>query len=160
MAFRHDALAIYDKLASSGPVVVFGFSLGTAIASYVASERHVAGLILAGTIANAQEEFPVFARAIGYPSSKIASITPSEDAIMAFNAIEMIKRSDAPLLMIHGEADSLVPIQQGREVFAACPAKQKQFVSVPGAGHNETVDATATLNAVRAFLALIPQPSR
>ena len=29
-----------------------------------------------------------------------------------------------------------------------------------GAGHNETIDATASLNAVRAFLALIPQPSR
>lgn len=72
MNFRRDAVAQYDKLAASGPVVVYGFSIGTAIATYVASERRVAGLILAGTIASADEEFPVFARAAGYSASAIA----------------------------------------------------------------------------------------
>ncbi len=154
MQFRKDALAIYDKEAAAGPVIVYGFSLGTAMATYVASQRKIAGLILAGTIARADEEFPVFARATGLSASSIARMTPSSDAETAFDEVGMIARSNAPLLMIHGENDSLVPIQQGREVFAACPAKQKQFVSVPGAGHNEAVDSEQGLEAFRKFVSV------
>jgi pimeloyl-ACP methyl ester carboxylesterase len=150
--FREDALALYDRLASSGPVVVYGFSIGTALATYVASERRVAGLILAGAIANANEEFPVFARAQGYSKSSIAIMTPSPEAVTAFNEVAMISRNNAPLLMLHGEADQLVPIQQGREVFAASSSRQKQFVTVAGAGHNDTVESTVAMDAVRSFL--------
>ena len=152
MDFRSDSLALYDKLAASGPVVVYGFSLGTAMAAYVASQRHVAGLILAGTIATAAEEFPIFARALGYSSSDQARMKPSPDAMTAFDERDMVSGSSAPLLMIHGEADQLVPIQQGREVFAASIARQKQFVVVSGAGHNDTVESTTALAAVRSFL--------
>lgn len=152
MDFRRDALKLYDKFAESGPVVVFGFSLGTAIANYVASERHVAGLILAGTIASAQDEFPIFARALGYSQTRIARMTPSPDAVTAFDELGMIARSRAPLLMLHGEADQLVPIQQGREVFATSSTRDKQFIAVIGAGHNETVESPIALNAVRSFL--------
>lgn len=152
MDFRRDALAVYDKLAASGPVVVYGFSLGTAIATYVASQRRVEGLILAGTIASAAEEFPVFARAEGYSTSSIAKMTPSPEAVTAFDEVSMIAQSASPLLMLHGEADQLVPIQQGEEVFAASPSRQKQFVRLAGAGHNDTVDSPMALNAVRSLL--------
>ena len=157
MDFRVDALAEYDKLAASGPVAVFGFSLGTAIASYVASQRHPAAVILAGTIASADEEFPVFARAAGLGASSIAHSMPSTDAETAFNEVGMMGRSDSPLLMLHGEADTLVPIRQGREVFAASPAKRKVFVIVPGAGHNETLDSAVAMSAVREFLASVAE---
>jgi pimeloyl-ACP methyl ester carboxylesterase len=156
MDFRGDSIAIYDKLAASGPVVVYGFSLGTAMATYVASQRHVAGLILAGTIATANEEFPIFARATGYGGSAIAQMTPSPDAVTAFDETEMISKSNSPLLMIHGEADQLVPIQQGREVFAASAAQQKQFVAVSAAGHNDTIESAAALAAVRPYLSSLP----
>ena len=152
MDFRRDGLAVYDKLAASGPVVVFGFSLGTAMAAYVASQRPVAGLILAGTIATANEEFPIFARAAGYSSSAIAKMTPSSDAVTAFDEVGMISRSHSPLLVIHGEADQLVPIQQGREVFAASMAAQKQFVVVSAASHNDTVESTTAMAAIREYL--------
>jgi pimeloyl-ACP methyl ester carboxylesterase len=155
MAFRRDALTLYDLLASSGPVVVYGFSMGTAMAVYVASQRNVAGLILAGTISTAQEEFPVFARAQGFSDTQIANMDPSQDAVTAFNERSLIAHSNAPLLMLHGEADQLVPIQQGREVFAASPAKQKLFVSIPGATHNETVESPSALQSVGSFLASI-----
>ena len=155
--FRADALAEYDMLAASGPVAVFGFSLGTAMASYVASQRHPAAVILAGTIASADEEFPVFARAAGLSASSVARSMPSTDAETAFNEVGMMARSDAPLLMLHGEADDLVPIRQGREVFSASQAKRKVFVSVPGAGHNETLDSAVAMGAVREFLAAVAE---
>ena len=160
MDFRRDALAIYDKLAATGPVVVYGFSMGTAMAVYVASERKVAGLILAGTIASAEMEFPVFARAMGYSLAKIAMLTPSSDAVAAFDEANLITRNTAPLLMIHGEADSLVPIAQGQVVFNASPSRQKQFVRVSGAAHNDTVESARALSAVQVFLDTVRGCSR
>jgi fermentation-respiration switch protein FrsA (DUF1100 family) len=82
-------------------------------------------------------------------------MTPSPDAVVAFNEKNLITHSTAPLLMLHGEVDQLVPIGQGREVFAASPAKQKQFVNLPSATHNDTVEAAAALSAVRTFLGLL-----
>jgi pimeloyl-ACP methyl ester carboxylesterase len=155
MDFRRDSLALYDNLAASGPVVVYGFSMGTAMATYVASQRRVAGLILAGTIASAQEEFPVFARAQGNAPAKIANMTPSADAIAAFDETNLILFSSAPLLVLHGETDRLVPIHEGREVFAASPARQKNFIAIPEAGHNETISSPQALQAVRVFLSSI-----
>jgi pimeloyl-ACP methyl ester carboxylesterase len=155
MDFRRDALVLYDSLAKDGPVVVYGFSLGTAIATYVASQRKVAGLILAGTIATAQEEFPVFAHAEGFGPEQIANMIPSQDALAAFNEIGLIATNQAPLLMLHGDADQLVPIQQGREVFAASPVRQKTFVPIPGAGHNETAGSPLALEAIHSFLSAV-----
>lgn len=156
MAFRQDALRLYDSLAASRPgrpVIVYGFSLGTAMATYVASQRKVAGLILAGTIASAAEELPVYFRARGLPAETAAALIPAPDSIEAFNEVANIARSTAPLLMLHGEADTLVPINQGREVFAASSSTQKKFVSLPGVVHNQTPGTPQSIGAVAEFLA-------
>jgi pimeloyl-ACP methyl ester carboxylesterase len=152
MDFRRDALVLYDKLADSGPVIVYGFSMGTAMACYVASQRPARGLILAGSIATAQEEFPVFARAEGMSAHEIANVLPAQDAISAFDEKSLVAQSKAPLLMLHGESDTLTPIEQGREVFAASPSTKKTFIAIPGATHNETTTSPAALKAIQAFL--------
>ena len=155
LAFRDDSLRVYDAVTAANParkVVVFGFSLGTAMASYVASQRPLAGLILAGTIATAQDEFPVYMRAAGVDPSLSANLQPGQDAIQAFDEVANVSSSKAPLLMLHGEADTLVPITQGRKVYAASPASQKQFVALPGVGHNATAGSAESLRAVEAFL--------
>ena len=156
MAFRQDALHLYDTLTASSlgrPVVVYGFSLGTAMATYVASQRKVAGLILAGTIASATEELPVYSHAQGLPAEAAAALIPAPDSIEAFNEVANIARSTAPLLMLHGEADTLVPINQGREVFADSSSSQKRFVSLPGVVHNQTPATAQSIAAVAQFLA-------
>ncbi|MGR3635470.1 MAG: alpha/beta hydrolase [Shimia sp.] len=40
-----------------------------------------------------------------------------------------------PMLIIHGTDDTLIPIEMGRQIYAAAPSKTKQFLSVAGAGH-------------------------
>ncbi len=158
MTFRQDSLHLYDAVTASHPgrrVVVFGFSLGTAMASYVASQRPLAGLILAGTIATAADEFPVYMRAAGYDPALTASVTPGSDAVEAFDEVDSVTKSRAPLLMLHGEADSLVPISQGRKVFAASPSATKRFVPLPGVTHNGTAGSAVSLAAIAQFLAAL-----
>lgn len=51
-----------------------------------------------------------------------------------YSAITALKQNHRPVLFIHGEADSLVPIRFTMENYAAC-AGSKQLITVPGAGH-------------------------
>jgi pimeloyl-ACP methyl ester carboxylesterase len=151
MDFRKDALAEYDYAAklAGGPVVVYGYSMGTAMAAYVASQRPVAGIILAGAIASAAEEFPVFVKA---QSPAATDLSPSAEAVEAFDEVGMIRNSRAPLLMLHGEADEVVSITQGREVFVASAAKQKHFLPLKGIGHFDTISNDPAQAAVAEFL--------
>jgi pimeloyl-ACP methyl ester carboxylesterase len=151
MAFRRDALLAYDDAArqAGGPVMVYGFSMGTAMAAYVASVRPVKAVILAGAIASAAEEFPRLVQVEGAPPD---TRKPSPEAVEAFDEVGRMRRSKAPLLMLHGEADVVVPIAQGREVFAASLSKLKTFTSLPSIGHFETAASPVAQAAVRKFL--------
>jgi uncharacterized protein len=62
-----------------------------------------------------------------------------------------------PLLVIHGDADSIVPFGAGRTVFDAAPSSQKTFVTMPGADHNDldAVDPRAYWAAIDAFTAAL-----
>ena len=154
-AFRKDALAIYDrtvKAYSGRRVLVYGFSLGTAMAAYVASERAVDGVILAAPFATAEEEMPVFARRMGFAAEAIRSMVPGDDARVAFDEVGMMRRSVAPLLVMSGTADMLVPIAQGRMVAQASGAKVKRFVELRGAEHHETVFVEGAWRALGEFL--------
>ncbi|MFQ6111014.1 MAG: alpha/beta hydrolase, partial [Nitrospinota bacterium] len=53
-----------------------------------------------------------------------------------YDTLSRIARLKAPLLIIHGERDEIVPIEQGRKLFEEAPAP-KRFFAVPGAGHND-----------------------
>ena len=150
--FRSDALKIYDHQLVSLPgqrIIVYGYSMGTAIAAYIASQRPVAALILAAPIASAEEEFPVYAHAAGID---IHGLAPSSAAHDVFGESALITRSTAPLLVLHGDADRLVPIAQGREIFAASRSLQKRFVELPSATHNTTATDPEALQAVRQLL--------
>src|ERR1700761_372749 len=137
---------ISDHVASRGstgaaavpPIVAYGWSIGTGLAVHVAAERHVAGLILQAPPASAEEmaawssqhDVPRLARGI----AKVA-IDPAVSPI--YENVHEIAKVSSPLLVVQGTEDDVVPIAQGREVFSASPAKQKRFVEVPGAHHND-----------------------
>ena len=53
------------------------------------------------------------------------------------NAVGEIHRVRAPILFFHGDNDSIVPIRLGRELYETAP-NPKEFVIIPGAGHNDT----------------------
>lgn len=54
------------------------------------------------------------------------------------NALEEVKKIKVPVLFIHGEADTFVPLAMGKALYAACRAPYKAWLSVPGAGHAES----------------------
>ena len=137
---------IHDHLAAQGlrgdgslpAVVAYGWSIGTGLAVHVAGRRSVGGLILQAPPASADEmaawsskhDVPRLARGL-------VKVTVDAEVQPIYNNVQEIASIPAPLLVIQGSEDDVVPVAQGREVFAASPAKQKTFVEVPGAHHSD-----------------------
>ena len=55
---------------------------------------------------------------------------------MRLDSLHKIKQYHGPLLCSHGDADKVIPLEQGQELFAAAPG-QKRFITIRGGGHND-----------------------
>jgi pimeloyl-ACP methyl ester carboxylesterase len=145
-ALTSDALAIYDAAATRpdidpSRIVVFGRSLGTAIAAHVAAARPVAGAVLVSPYDSLT--------AVGskhYPWLPVSLLLRHR-----FEAAADAKRSTMPLLAIVGETDSIVPHERSRALFDAW-AGTKTWQIVPGAEHNTLSDSPAFWEGVARFL--------
>lgn len=142
-----DGIAVHDAVASRSDVdprrvVVFGRSLGTAIAARVAAERPVAGVVLASPFDSLV--------AIGqkhYPWLPVALLLRHR-----FEAVPDARRGRAPLLAIVAGDDSIVPPERSRALFDAW-AGPKTWQLVAGADHNTLGVEEAFWSGVATFLA-------
>lgn len=146
-----DAQAALRELTArlGGPtarVVYFGRSMGGAIAARLAVERPPAALILEAP----PPSIPDIAR-LHVPGMRFSPLP----LLMRtrYETKRHIRRVSAPVLVIHGDSDEIVPAQLGRRVFDAAN-EPKQWLLVPGAGHNLADRAAPELYyaAVREFL--------
>lgn len=142
---RLDAEAAYRFLAryEPGRVVVYGESLGSGVAVRLASEHPVGGVVLDAPFTSvADVAGPLFWFA------PVGWLLRDE-----FRSIDRIAQIRAPLLVLHGEADGLIPIALGRRLFAAA-REPKRFAALPGVGHVDVLEGGG-LAHVQAFLAEI-----
>ena len=120
------------------PIVSYGWSIGTSMAIHVAAERHVAGLILQAPPANAAEMMRWSSKHdVPWYGRGVVKMKTDPTVERVYENAAAIHKVSSPLLVIQGQLDDVVPIEQGREVLDASPATQKQFVEVPGAHHND-----------------------
>jgi uncharacterized protein len=120
-----DARATLDALPA-GPVVLWGESLGTGVAVKMASERHVLGVILQSPYLSVAER-----------AREIMRWLPAKHLVSdRFDSVSRIAAIQAPLLIVHGKQDLIIPFRHGQELFAAAVAP-KTFVELPDRGHNE-----------------------
>ena len=106
-------------------IIYFGRSLGAAVAVELALHRPPAALIL---------ETPFLS------VSAIANRTlPGVGYLFRtrFDSLAKIGRIRAPLLVLHGDRDEVIPFDHGRRLFEAGP-EPKTFYAIPGAHHNDT----------------------
>jgi len=108
-------------------LIVFGRSLGGIAATHLGATKSCDGLILESTFTN----MGAMARA-HYPLPFAESLLKNR-----LNAVGEIDQVRAPILFFHGDKDRIVPIRLGRGLFEAAP-NPKEFVIIPGAGHNDT----------------------
>lgn len=120
-----DARATLDA-AGPGPFVLWGESLGTGVAVMMAAERRVLGVIL-------QSPYTSVAERAGEMMRWLPARALVKDR---FDSIARIASIDAPLLIVHGARDTLIPIDHGRALFAAAKPP-KTLLELPDRGHSE-----------------------
>ncbi|HVO12395.1 MAG TPA: alpha/beta hydrolase [Vicinamibacteria bacterium] len=144
-----DARAAWRWLLAKGQppgrIVIFGESLGSAVALQLALDTEGArALVLESPFAS----IPEMARS-AFPFLPVWPLVRTR-----YDNLAKVGRLRLPLLVMHGERDSVVPFAQGRRVFEAAP-QPKRFYGIPGASHNDTylVGGEAYWRALREFLA-------
>ncbi len=125
-----DGEAAWDALVSRPEidptrVAVFGRSIGSAIALYVAVNRPARAIILDSPFTSG--------RAM---AAQHYWWLPLGLVRMSLDNLGRAGKLDQPLLVFHGTTDRIVPIEMGRAVAKA--GRAEQIVEIPGAGHNDT----------------------
>lgn len=124
-------------------IILFGRSLGAAVAVELAAKMPCAGLILESPFTSVKEmanlAFPLFPVGFLFKTK--------------YDTLSKIKQIKVPVLVLHGDRDEIVPFSMGRRIFEAAN-EPKTFFTVKGAGHNDTYQrgGVAYLQALDRFL--------
>ena len=126
-----DARAAWDHVGQALGVrpeelVLFGHSLGGAVAIDCALDRKAAGLVVESAFTQIRD----MARA-SYPNLPLHLVARNQ-----FRSIDKVGRLTLPKLFIHGSSDERVPLALGRRLFEAA-AEPKALYLVANAGHND-----------------------
>jgi hypothetical protein len=130
-SFYCDALLIYDWLREAHPelqVVASGWSIGSAVATYLAQHRDVAGLILYSPPTNMIE--------------CVSHIIPKDQIFIEeampfkFDTQERIRKVSSPILLVHGKLDKIVPWEMSGRLENAIRSPLTRF-DISDAGHED-----------------------
>ena len=126
-------------------IVLYGQSLGGAVAIDLASRHPCGGLIVESSFTSGRE---MARRAFRIPL--LEYVVKSR-----FDSLVKIKNVRSPILIIHGTRDEEVPFAMGQRLYEAAP-EPKAFLPVEGAGHNDVfeVGGEKHLDTIRALLGL------
>lgn len=119
-------LAAHSEI-DSARIAVYGRSLGSAVALYVATTYPVRAVVLDSPFSSARA-----LAARHYP------IIPQALLHIALDNVTRARHLTAPLLVFHGADDRIAPIAMGRAVAQA--GRAVELVEIAGAGHNDTYD--------------------
>jgi uncharacterized protein len=142
-----DAEAAYDFARARYPakrIVLFGESLGTGVAVALAAGHEIGALILDAPFTSAAA-----VGAAAYPFAPVRWVMKDK-----FRSDERIGRVSAPLLVLHGDTDRIVPIRFGEALFALA-REPKRFVHFPQGGH-VNLDDYGAAKIIKEFLAQLP----
>ncbi|MBV8061533.1 MAG: alpha/beta hydrolase [Alphaproteobacteria bacterium] len=133
------ALGVKDKA-----MVIYGESMGTGVATQMATEVGASALILESPYTSVPD--------VGtdrYPMVPVHILLRDK-----YDSLSKIKDVHMPLLLMHGELDDVVPVKFGRRLFAAAN-EPKQVEYVPEAGHNNVYNMR-TQQLILNFLSKLP----
>lgn len=127
---RADAEAAHDWLKERGfppeRIILYGESLGAAVAVDLAGRRPVGGVILQCAFTS-----------VGDMAKRVMPLVPTGWFMKSkFASIDKIGAIRVPKLHFHGRADEVVPFELGRALFDAA-AEPKRWIEYPEMTHNE-----------------------
>ncbi len=108
-------------------MIVWGYSVGTAVAIDFAKDKDFDCLMLFSPLAS---RYDMSKKVFNFPIQKLFFLPNS------FISKESIKLIDEPTFVIHGNKDIVVPFEQWKIVYEASPASQKYFLEIDDLWHS------------------------
>jgi uncharacterized protein len=140
------ALAYVRGRADVDPARIgyFGESLGTGVAVTLAAVHSPAVLVLRSPFTSMTD-----VGRLHYPWLPVGSFLRDR-----YDSLERLRRITCPVLVIAGDRDGIIPVEQSRRMFDAAPGK-KSLLIVPGADHNDDalLAGRDMIDAIDRFLA-------
>lgn len=122
-----DSLAAYDWLAAKGdPILLWGRSLGSGPASYVASEREAEALLL---------ETP-FQSAVAVAADRYGFLPVGLLMMDQYRVDQWLPKVEEPVFVAHGTADRTIGVSHGERVYEIAPVKAGLWIE-DGADHSD-----------------------
>lgn len=116
---------VSDKNIKAENIIIFGRSLGGAVAVDLAARVNAGGVILESTFSSIRDiidiAYPVLSHFIYLRYS--------------FNSLEKIQKVNSPILIIHSPDDEVIPFELGQRLFENI-SSEKEFLQIAG-GHND-----------------------
>lgn len=149
-----DGTCAYDYMtknfAGDKKIILLGVSLGAGVTCQIASQKKADALILSSPFSSLLN----MAR-INKPFFKYipAAILPRQ----RLDNVAVLKKPHPPVLILHGTKDELIPISESEKLYKSI-VEPKTFVTLAGAGHNDTFRVTKEeyLSALKEFFEKLP----
>lgn len=132
VAFYKDADLFYEFLLDrydEGNITIYGRSLGTSIATYLASKNNPKQLIL---------ETP-YSSMVDVGKSRFPMLLLESLVKYKFPTNQFIKDVNCKTTMFHGTEDAVVPYSSAEKLFEVSPKPQTTFITIEGGGHNNLI---------------------
>jgi fermentation-respiration switch protein FrsA (DUF1100 family) len=139
---------VRDRNVSPSEIIVFGRSIGGAIAAWLAKEHTLGALIMESTFTSV----PDFGAEL-YPFIPIRLISRFK-----YDARDCIRQAICPVLIVHSRDDELVPFRHGQRLFEAAH-EPKEFLEIRGP-HNEAflISAEEYMSGLDSFISKYVTP--
>lgn len=163
-----DLVRLIDQLEAlgviRGPVSIYGPSYGGAVALQTAArDPRVRAVVSLSTFASLRAVVPPYADRIpvigaALPDALIDSIVDDAGELGGFSpdaadTVAAIARTDARVLLVHGERDGSIPFEHAEALRDACGSQTCELLPIPGADHAGTLRSALAVAAAVDFLA-------
>ncbi|MBV6646580.1 MAG: alpha/beta hydrolase [Cyclobacteriaceae bacterium] len=132
-AMYEDAQLLYDWLKGKwreDEIIVFGRSLGTGLASYIAGKNTPRMVVL---------ETPFFSL-LDAAGSHFSFLPIKYLSRYAFPNFMNLQECTAPIYVFHGSRDELVPFASGKRLYESLNSGKAFFYEIPGGHHNDLIE--------------------
>ena len=136
-----DSMTWYEYTKKAYPnteIIVYGRSLGTTFATYVASKNQIDKLVLETPFYSLEEE----------ASSRFSFLPVKKLLNYRFATYQYVNSVTSPIIILHGTEDKVVAYDHGKRLFDSITQSQKEFITVIGGGHNNLINFTAYTEAI------------
>lgn len=140
-----DAQLFYDYAKqhyNEDAIIVYGRSLGTGLATYIASKNNPNKLIL---------ETPYYSL-IDVAKTRFPFLPIETLMKYKIPSNEFVKKVNCPIVIFHGTDDSVIDYDSGKRLYDCIEHSKKQFITIDGGEHNNLIDFDTYLEAIHNVL--------